>query len=158
MTSFLFSEDNFLDSNSKFRYVPWELIEEGAEVNLRNQSIEDPFFSFPKTKYESPTIVDVRGNPCFIPNNIDSVSFISEISRIENEETREVIKKLYNKGWLVLGNDYLVVNIVEDKVYYGYITWMTDITPYLSDEKFLVFSYNREHGFFETFFRKLLLE
>ena len=134
------------------------MIEAGTKVDLRNQRIENPFSVCPGREYETPVLVDIRGNPCFIPNDVDGVSFISEISRVEDEETREIIKKLYNKGWLVLGNDYLVVNIIEDKIYYGYITWMTDITPYLSDDKFLVFSYNREHGFLEILFRKLFLE
>lgn len=158
MTSFLFNKETFLDSNRKFRHIPWHLIENDKDYDLSNNRIENPFSPYVKDETEKQNvIINLKGNPCGIPDDTDTLFFETEISDIEDDEIRALVKKLYNRGWLGLGNDYLVVNIIDDTIYYGYITWATDITPYLSDPKYSVFSYNREHGIVEQFLRFLLL-
>lgn len=157
MTSFLFNEETFLDSDRKFRHIPWHLIENDIDYDLSDNMIENPFSPYVKDETERRNVINLKGNPCGIPDDTDTLIFETDISYIKNDEIKDLVKKLYNRGWLVLGNDYLVVNIIDDKMYYGYITWATDITPYLSDPKYGVFSYNREHGFLEQLFRFFIL-
>ena len=157
MTSFLFNDETFLDSDRKFRHIPWHLIENDKYYDFSDNKIEDPFSCFIEDETDRKNIINLKGNPCGIPRNSETLIFETEVSDIRNDEIRELVTKLYNKGWVGMSNDYLVVNIVEDKMYYGYITWTTDITPYLSDPKYGVFSYNRERSFIEQFIRTLIL-